>query len=161
MQHINNSGANAMLIIGIDPDVYLSGVATMFPNKRIALSKLTFFGLLDYLTAIKDNIKVVKVEAGYLNHKSNWHGGGNVRVAASIGRDVGRNHQVARRIVEMCKHYDFPVKEIKPFRKIWKGPDGKITHEELQQQLRQRGFPPVVGRTSQDVRDAALVCLIG
>ena len=38
-----------------------------------------------------------------------------------------------------------------PLRKIWKGKDGKITDEEI------KAFMPIIERTNQEERDAALL----
>ena len=149
------------LIIGIDPDVTESGVAVLHPDKKLELMRLSFFNLADYLRHNASDIHIIKVEAGYMNEKSNFHGAKNIYTAARIGKNVGACNEVAKKIVEMCRHYHLPVKEVKPFRKIWRGKDGKITHEELQQQLKFRGIAPIIGRTNQEERDAALICLIG
>ncbi len=145
-------------VIGIDPDVERSGVAEVqVSTGRIEVTSLSFPALLDYLRLMGERTKseatVVVVEAGYLN-ASNWHigRGGGERRAARIGNNTGRNHETARKIVEMARHYGFEVVEQRPLRKRWRGKDGKITHEELAY---------VVGglerRTSQDARDAALL----
>lgn len=149
------------LIIGVDPDVDKSGIAVLHPDKKLELYNLSFFELFDYLITNKENIKIVKVEAGHLVKKANFHGSKNTRTAAAIGRNVGANNETGKKIVEMCEHYGLLVKEVKPFKKIWRGKDGKITHEELQGQLKFRGIRTVVGRTNQEERDAALICLIG
>lgn len=149
------------LTIGIDPDVNKSGIAVFHPDKKLAMSNLSFFELQDYFVFHRDNIHVVKVEAGYLNLKSNWHNGNNIRTAARVGKNVGACNEVAKKIVEMCNHYHIPVKEIKPLPKIWKGHDRKITDAELKYQLKSRGIAHVNGRTNQEMRDAALICLLG
>lgn len=151
---------NDKLIIGIDSDVKKSGVAVL-NGKELLLNNLAFFDLRDFLVREKENIRIVKVEAGYLNKKSNFRGAKNIRTAARIGKNVGACNEVAKKIVEMCNHYGLPVKEVKPFKKVWKGKDGKITHEELKGQLKFRGIRQIVGRTNQEERDAALICLIG
>lgn len=148
------------IVIGIDPDVTQSGVA-MLNEKVLMLYNLTFFDLFDFLKSLKDEIRTVKVEAGYLNAKSNFHGAKNIQTAARIGKNVGACNEVAKKIVEMCRHYDLSVKEIKPFKKIWKGRDGKITHDELMSQLKFRGIKTESKTTNQEQRDAALICLLG
>lgn len=147
------------LIIGIDPDVSQSGVAILRPGKGIELTTLSFFELRDFLTSEKGNIYIVKVEAGHKVTIANFHGSKNSRTAAAIGRNVGANNEVGKKIVEMCEHYGLPVKEVKPFRKIWK--NGKISHAELRSQFKIRGIPLPTKRTNQEERDAALICLIG
>lgn len=146
-------------IIAIDPDVTISGVAHLHPSTRkIEVSALTFPELLDYLQFCKnagretgESLSVI-VEAGWLA-KSNWHlrSRDNTRTASAKGNSAGRNHETGRKIVEMCRHYDIEVVEHAPLRKCWKGRDGKITSEELKQ------ITGIVGRTNQDMRDAALL----
>ena len=67
------------------------------------------------------------------------------------GNHTGRNHEVGRKIVEMCRHYGIEVVEQPPLRKIWKGKDGKITNEELQH------LAIITDKTNQETRDAALI----
>ena len=147
------------VVIGIDPDVDKSGVAYVEPESRIleAMS-LTFADLLDYLQELRDILTergqtfVVVVEAGWLN-KAHWHvgRGGSAARSAAIGNHTGRNHEVGRKIVEMCRHYGIEVVEQPPLRKMWKGRDGKIMHKELQH------FTGIMGKTNQETRDAALL----
>lgn len=147
------------VVIGIDPDVDKSGVAYVEPESRIleAMS-LTFADLLDYLQELRDILTergqtfVVVIEAGWLN-KAHWHvgKGGSAARSAAIGNHTGRNHEVGRKIVEMCRHYGIEVVEQPPLRKMWKGKDSKITHEELQI------FTGITDKTNQETRDAALI----
>ena len=90
--------------------------------------------------------------AGWKN-KAHWHigKGGSAARSALIGNHTGRNHEVGRKIVEMCRHYGIEVVEQPPLRKMWRGRDGKITHEELQH------FTGITGKTNQETRDAALI----
>lgn len=147
------------VVIGIDPDVDKSGVAYVMVEARIIeVVSLTFADLLDYLRETRDTLTkegrffVVVVEAGWLN-KAHWHvsKGGSAARSAAIGNHTGRNHEVGRKIVEMCRHYGIEVVEQPPLRKMWKGKDGKITHEELQI------FTGITGKTNQEARDAALL----
>lgn len=143
-------------IIGIDPDVDKSGLAWLNTSTRqLEAVSLPFPELLDHLLHIKaayrDNAIVV-VEASWLiSH--NWHtrSGDNRRVSAAKGNNVGRNHEVGRKIVEMCKHYGLEVVEQSPLKKCWQGKDGKITHEELNY------FTGITGRTNSEMRDACLL----
>ena len=147
------------VVIGIDPDVDKSGVAFLETDLwMLETTCLTFADLLDYLRTERDKAKengkflVVVVEAGWLN-KAHWHigkGGSAVR-AAAIGNHTGRNHEVGRKIVEMCRHYGIEVVEQPPLRKMWKGRDGKITNEELQH------LAIITDKTNQEARDAALI----
>lgn len=145
--------------IGIDPDVEKSGVAFLeYSTRKLEVSNMTFPALLDYLRFVKDeSIKnnqsvIVIIEAGYLNH-SNWHlkNSDTKRVASAKGNSTGRNHEIARKLVEMCRHYGLEVEEQRPLKKCWSGKDGKITHEEL------ASFTGLMGKTNQDARDSALL----
>lgn len=148
-------------IIAIDPDVEKSGVAELHVKTRnMNITKLSFPLLVDYLqymkemciNKMKEDVLVI-VEAGWLNH-SNWHlnYSDNKRIAAAKGNSTGRNHETGRKIVEMAKHIGFEVEEVKPLKKLWKGRDGKITQEELENII-----GPLNVRLSQDSRDAALL----
>lgn len=149
---------NHTCIIGIDPDVDKSGVAVLNRHTReLTTYRHPFPELLDCLRAAQCAAKesghslVVVVEAGWLN-RSNWHTAGkSTRISTAIGNATGRNHEVARKIVEMCRHYGIDTIEQKPLRKMWSGPDGKITHAEL------AAFTQLKGRTNQEERDAALM----
>lgn len=146
-------------IIGIDPDVDKSGCATLnIQERKVEANCYTFPDLLDYLSFLKDDLDkkgqafIVLVEAGYLN-KSNWHTKGkSIGTHAAIGNSTGRNHEVAHIIVGMCRHWNIEVIEQRPLKKMWKGKDGKITHEELSK------FVNLPKRTNQEVRDAVLLC---
>ena len=148
------------LIIAIDPDVDHSGVAVLdVAEKKVKTYSMTFPNLIDTLQHCWDVIVndgksiIVAVEAGWLN-QAHWHltAKDSARIAAKKGNAAGRNHETGRKIVEMARHYGLEVDEVKPLRKCWRGKDGKITHEELSQFV-----PGLPARTSQDVRDAALL----
>lgn len=150
------------LTIGIDPDTEKSGVCSWDrTSKSVTLQTLTFFELYEYLNQKKHVIDMVKVEAGWKNVKNNFHGAKNASTAARIGANVGANQETGKKIVEMCQYLGIAVKEVKPLKKVWKSKDGKISHDELQQQLKFRGIPPITGRTNPESRDAALICLNG
>lgn len=147
------------LIIGIDPDVDKSGVATLHRSDHtLRLESLTFPELTELLRRLADlrpesNGLLVVIEAGWLN-RAHWHiTAHDTRAsAAAKGNAAGRNHQVGRLLAEMCEYYKIPYRLQRPLRKCWKGKDGKITHEEL------AAFATIsVGRTNQEERDAALL----
>ena len=148
-------------IVGIDPDSDKSGVATIRTSDRlIEVSAKPFTNLMQYFRYLRDVINnhnstvLIVVEAGWLN-ESNWHIGKNdsKALAAAKGKAVGRNHEVARMIAQMAKdYYGLDVQEVKPLKKSWKGPDGKITHEEISVFI-----PGLPKRTNQEMRDAMLI----
>lgn len=150
------------LIVAIDPDVEKNGVSKLNCETRsLEIDTLSFPDLLDYLRSEKRQAEVlgknllVIVEAGWLN-KGNWHLNPKETKAkaAAKGNHTGRNHETGRKIVEMCKHWQIDVDEVKPLVKCWKGKDKKITHEELAL------FTGITGRTNQEGRDAALLAWV-
>ena len=149
-------------IIAIDPDVDKSGVAFLhLPTRELHCEAKTFPELIDDLHATKQAADalgeplIVIVEAGWLNHP-NWHTNArdSHRKAAAIGRSAGRNHETGRKIVEMSRHMGIETVEQRPLQKCWKGADGKITAAEL------AAFTGYTARTSQDMRDAALLAWV-
>lgn len=146
----------ADIIIGVDPDVDKSGVAELrVADGHLELLSLSFPLLLDYLRGKADcgQSVVVVVEASW-KISTNWHTqwSDSARVAARKGKDAGRGHEVGRKICECARHYGLAVVEQRPLKKIWKGKDGKITHEELQ------AFTHIAdARSNQEERDAALL----
>lgn len=144
-------------IIGIDPDTDKSGVAQLKGFEMETFS-LSFPVLIDYLQRMRqkeimEGVKVrVVVEASW-KISTNWHTkrGESVRVSASKGIDQGRCAEVGRKIVECARYYGLEVKEQLPLKKIWKGKDGKITHEEISSFIR------MGARSNQETRDAALL----
>lgn len=151
-------------VIGIDGDVDKSGVAFLHvPTRKLEASTLTFPELLDYLQFVKktsiekNETVVVVVEASWLiSHHWQTKRGDNQRVTARKGNSAGRNHEVGRKIVEMCEHYGLEVIEQRPLRKCWKGRDGKITADELNYILINGGSLPIK-RSNQEMRDAVLL----
>lgn len=148
-------------VIAIDPDVEESGVAHLnVATREFLLSKKRFPELVEYCAIAHNTAKeagkrvAVVVEAGWKN-RPNWHiQGRGARVAAAIGKQTGRNHEVGRLLVEMLEYNHVPVELQMPLKKCWKGRDGKITAEEL------KAFTGITGRTNQDVRDAALLAWV-
>lgn len=149
--------------VGIDPDVDRSGVAVVFfSERRIALFSMAFHQLVDCFQAHKgDTDTQIVIEAGWKN-ANNWHLTRMMsnKAASKAGENVGRNMEVARKIAEMSRHYGLATYEVRPLKKRWRGPGGKITHEEIQTLLRCSGFEPARGRTNQEERDALLLALV-
>lgn len=147
-------------VVGIDPDVDKSGVAFLDTNnKRVVLHNETFPGLIRYLKSVKEltektnKTAIVVVEASWLiSH--NWHtkGSHSTGAIAKTGYNVGRNHQVGMLIVECCRELGIEVIEQQPLKKIWKGKDGKITHDEISYFV-----PGLPKQTNSEERDALLL----
>lgn len=108
------------VLIGIDPDTDKSGFALIF-GKTILLKNLKFFELFKMLYFIKNHQEyqdcdmMVYVECGFLN-------GGNrhFKAAAStafngkISERVGANHEIAKKVCEMCEFLKLPFQQIRP-----------------------------------------------
>lgn len=165
------------IIIGIDPDIDQSGVATITTATGIVTTqRMRFPDLLDHLAsehgkAAMGGLKLaVHVEAGWLN-TSNWHT--NRRMGANynaaIGQAVGRNQAVGMKLLEMCRHMGMDAFAVRPLQKtmrvgsgtqqMWGGTDGKVRADELERLLADNGLYMPKGRTNQDERDAVLIAL--
>lgn len=135
------------IFIGIDPDVEKNGVAYYESlTKKLELSNLSFFELLDYLEFVASQDKpMVVIEAGWLN-KSNWHAkkNGSSALNAKIGSRTGANHETGKKIVEMCEYLELPYKLVKPTKT-------KVNAETF------KNITKTIGRTNQEVRDAAMM----
>lgn len=150
-------GRSPDLIIGIDPDVDKSGVACIdVAEGTVVADALPLPQLLDYvveLASIPVRRVSVVVEASW-STAHNWHGKANdgKKVAGRKGYDVGRNHQTGMDIIDLLRHRGIEVVERPPLLKVWRGRDGKITHEEM---------TPLCGwdrkRSNQEERDALLL----
>ncbi len=132
--------------MGIDPDRDKSGVVVW--NKQTKeftfMGLLSFFDLYDYLLKFNEDLHI-RIEAGWLISKINWHKpGSNQFVSAKIGSYVGANHETGKKIAEMCDYLDITYTLVKPSSK-------KMTASD---------FNKIIGRTlrtNQEVRDAAML----
>jgi hypothetical protein len=105
-----------MILIGIDPDVDKSGIAVYNTiTKQAVVFSMSFFDLYEFLKTEKSDL--IKIEAGWLNKKSNWHNSyyskkagcivnNNSSVNQKIAQRVGANHEVGRKIASMCDHLE-------------------------------------------------------
>lgn len=107
------------VVIGIDPDVHLSGVATK-KDGQLTLNTMSFFALFDYLATLKGQDVLVRIEAGWLNKVNNYHGATNMKTSNRISNNVGRNHETGRKIEEMCEHLQLKYELVKPQTSKWK-----------------------------------------
>lgn len=154
-------------IIAVDPDVQMSGVGVVeiIDKERVFLTcKKSFADLCDFVRqerskALEGKYRLeVIVEAGWLCKKSNYHGIQGRR-SDRIAKNVGSNHQVGKLLIETFSHDGVEADAVHPLKKCWKGPDGKITHDELASMLSASGFTGKLGKCNQDVRDALLLAL--
>lgn len=160
------------LIVGIDGDIEKNGLAIYNKKtKELKYSSIDFFDLLKWLIENKSEITQVKIEASWKISKSDFHSSIPKKslyayyevlkysnISASIGKKVGANHEIGRKIEQFCIRESIPYKLSMPLTKRWKGKGGKITHEEIVKLLQPLGIE-MGKRGSQDSRDAILICL--
>ena len=148
-----------ILKIGIDPDVKKSGVAIISHNKVLSVLSLNFFELYEYLEISSQDIELIKIEASWLISTNFTAHSGTLAQRLKIANHIGANHEVGRKIMQMCDYLQIKYKLIKPLKKIWKGPNKKITHAELLNiwQVKKLGF--VKKQTNQEERDAILLLM--
>lgn len=134
------------ILIGIDPDVDKSGFARI-EGKQLKLDNLSFFDLYEELKSYQNQVikPIVYVELGSLN-KTNWHSkeSKSSKWNSNIGAALGRNFEVANKIVEMCEYLKIPYVKIQPKK-------SKITNDY---------FKKITGintRTNQEQRDAMML----
>lgn len=151
---------NYSRIIGIDPDVEKSGVALIDkrePQKTRLVTALSLPALYDWLNTLDVNGETVVVVEDSWTNGGQWHLPPRCKpqIAAKIGENTGRCHQVGRIIVEMCQHIGIPCDPVQPLVKMWAGKDRKITHAEIAE---------ITGlkksRTNQEERDALLIAWV-
>ena len=143
-------------ILAIDPDVDKSGVALLdiAERKYIILGSMAFPDVCecfkDCLAFLDGKRMKVVIEAGCFVKKSNYHQAQGHR-AERISKNVGENHGTGKQLFAMACHCGLDAECVHPLKKMWRGKDGKITHEEL------ASFTGIEKRTNQDARDAALL----
>lgn len=135
--------------IGIDPDIKDSGFAlyNLKERKLELVTNYSFFDLLKKFNELKDKISLVRIEAGWINKKSNFHNrpGQSKEAGEKIASNVGANAEIGRKIAEMCDSLNIPYDLVKPLGT--KNIDSKL-------------FKRITGytkRTNQDSRDAAML----
>ena len=151
-----------MIIIGIDPDTDKNGVSIWEKNNAtLELRSLDFFQLQDYLREQKAQIKIVKIEAGWLNKISNFRKSKSKAISDSIARKVGENHQAGKNIEKLCQNLQIEYRLVKPFKKNWGTKSGKISHIQMMTHLARLKIKLINISTNQDNRDSALIALYG
>ena len=141
------------LVVGIDPDLVKSGVASANAGEINDLQALTFPDLLKYARQrIEEGALFVveDVEADKTTyHRANTNGRQHARIAQNVGQVKG----VARVLVECLEDMGAEVVQVKPLR----GPIKKAKTDRMY-------FNRVTGWTgssNEDKRDAALLALFG
>jgi hypothetical protein len=106
--------------IGIDPDVKKSGYAVWDNQEKkiITATCLPFFDLLNEVALLGESGEIhVTIEAGWLNAKSNFHGGKTDFIRQRIAKNVGSNHQIGKLFEEYCIGRDINYTLYKPINK--------------------------------------------
>lgn len=149
-----------MIVVGIDPDREKSGIAVYNKENGVVTPlSMSFFELFDFFVDNNKNIEKVKIEGGWLNKKANFRDMMPTAVGEKIARDVGANHEVGKKIVEMCDYFKLESVVVRPFPKEWNTASGKISHGELLNVLESLNVKLNRGRTTQDIRDSILIAL--
>lgn len=133
------------MIIGIDPDIDKSGFAIWCPEKKkfYKITTMSFFDVIFYITESLTFPLFVRIEAGWLINKSNWHKAQGQFRRERIAKNVGENHAVGKLFAQFCKIKRIEHELVKPLGKV----DAKY-------------FQAVTGwqnRTNQEMRDAAML----
>jgi len=89
----------------------------------------------------------VRIEAGWLNEKSNFHNRrGQTKTAGErVAKNVGANHEVGRKFGEMCEYLGIDYEFVKPLGTKC------IDHRTF---VRMTGWK---GRTNSEMRDSAML----
>lgn len=111
-------------IIGIDPDVLKCGFSVYDTElKQLTdVRSVPLFALLEQIdVTVSNGNYLIRLEAGWLSKKSNWHGGRD-KVAQKIASQVGRNHEVGRQIEKYIIQQKYNYELLKPngYSKIFK-----------------------------------------
>jgi len=138
------------VLIGIDPDTEKSGFALKF-GKEIQLKNLTFFELFETLSFIKHNpdysgIEImVYVECGFLNGGNrHFQAASSTAYNGKISERVGANHEIAKKICEMCEFLKLSFTQVRPTK--------SKTDSNFFKQITK-----ITDRTNQEQRDAAML----
>ncbi len=135
------------IFVGIDPDIDKSGFAIWNKTqKSLTLKAYPFWELVNQLYSLhKSHDLEVRIEAGWLIKKSNWHGKykQSKSTGENIAKKVGMNHQVGILIKEFCDFKGIKYSLIKPQGKLNSDSFKKITKYNKQ--------------SNQEKRDAAML----
>ena len=150
---------NARYIVGIDPDLTKSGFAVYDRvEKRLVECTTVSFTGVQWLIEKKYPGCFVRLEAGWLIAKSNWHLSRALgakyspitaqRIAERQAKNVGENHAVGKLLNEWLTEKKIPFELVKPFGATTFFKDRKV-------------FKATTGweaRTHNDGRTAAAIC---
>lgn len=164
------------LIIGIDPDLTKSGVATVVGGKILLLKSMGFSELIEFVVSSAasspcvvlledvDNKKPVFASKlkrtakgqnpllAYVGHATS-QGGSEFKINMSKAEDLGKVKATARLIKEVLEGNGITVTLVKPLRgPVKQAKDSSVYFNKI------TGW---TGRSNADTRDAALIALFG
>lgn len=150
-------------IVGVDPDVYKSGVAVL-ETRTGTFEIIQALNIIEFISLVGGKMLSLALRYGGTSNvvfviedsdsTTNWHlpPGTSPRAAAAIGHGAGLCHATQRHLEEIAKSVHFQVILHSPLKKSWMGRDGKITQEEITQFM-----PGLPKKLNQECRDAALL----
>lgn len=134
-----------MLIVGIDPDLEKSGVAVIEHGVQgIRVKTAPFHEIVTHLTSVKEHVKAVYIEAGWLNRRSNWHKASTTSKACKIAKNVGENHAAGKLLAKSLESVGIKVILVRPS-------NTKLKAEQFQR------LTNIKARLNQDQRDAVML----
>ena len=162
------------ILIGIDPDTKASGWACIdLSDHTVHLETLTFMDILALLTEWRREVDDHYLDEAYSYRfvvediwkvAHNWHVSprDNRLTISKKGYHIGRCSMVGQLIYEAIGAHFFPRIAQPPLRKVWRGIDGKISHDELLELCEKHDLilpPSKQKQTNQEERDALLLAL--
>lgn len=162
------------LLIGIDPDTKASGWAVIdLSDRTVHLETLPFMDILALLTEWRREVDDHYLDEAYSYRfvvediwkvAHNWHVSprDNRLTISKKGYHIGRCSMVGQLIYEAIGAHFFPRIAQPPLRKVWRGIDGKISHDELLELCEKHDLilpPSKQKQTNQEERDALLLAL--
>lgn len=162
------------LLVGIDPDTKASGWACIdLSDRTVHLETLPFMDILSLLTEWRREVDDHYLDEAYSYRfvvediwrvAHNWHVSprDNRLTISKKGYHLGRCSMVGQLIYEAIGAHFFPRIAQPPLRKVWRGIDGKISHDELLELCEKHDLklpPSKQKQTNQEERDALLLAL--
>ena len=146
-----------MIYVGIDPDIDKSGIGIIDTTNKVAVAhKMDEIEILEYFKHTSTAKFFIETQQTTHNfHGKTW------QTKAAYGKimlNVGQNLQEQKVISRLLNKMGADIAEVPPLVKSWRGSDRKITHEEINEILKNAGYNEIK-RCSQDMRDALLLAI--
>ena len=104
-------------IIGIDPDLIKCGISiwSIDDEEFITLTAVPISEIIDIIRGNYLKVEIlIRVDAGWLNNKSNFHYSKNALTAQKIAHGVGQNAGYGKAICDVLRGLGYEVEEVKP-----------------------------------------------